>query len=858
MSWLSSIFAGDEELGKKDDDHRPLNGATTPTWSARKPAPAWRRRRIFYAICALLLVYVFVKNIPTDLGPAPRHGFMTPDVQGGKLSSDTQSPPIGRPKRPATGSEAEEHYHDGPIKFYKLAASLHGVARLEGQHEVNKNVLFAASSLKSASELIPLACEMARWDRNNVHVAIMGRDDLEIAELKKVNNIEDEDCKVYWHDARPDFSRWSSDFRMEVSVAASLEHIHSFMHPQILIIDDPDREDQFFTKALRSKAMELGRGIIELPSDAIETMMWMTRLDSGSLAAWTATYVDIMIQASPDSSGSLIRLLKSIENADYFGTRRPHLTIELPTDVDPPTWRYLQNLVWPPLDWSGAPHASQVSLRHRIPRRTLTEHEASARLIESFYPVRTGNSHVLVLSTQAELSPLYYHYVMYNLLEYKYSSYGAATTEFPNLIGFSLELPSFHLNDSAPLDPPLMEKTPLKGKEKGLPGERTPFQWQAPNANAALYFGDKWMEFHSFLSARLTKPPSNRRKVFSLKHPSWLESLLELIRARGYSMLYPNFPSDGDAVVTVHDELYQAPEEYSKPTRTPPPTPDLDSNEPLTADNEKRSRSPPNKEHTLSESSLLSLLPNDGDLPAVSELPLLSYNGITIGRKLSHEAAMAFSELFRREIGGCRSDEETTPRAANSALDLFCHLDEIYDPLEPYNPPPAPPEIPHAHHSMMPVEEEPYDEDAIRAENELDAKQESSAHRARQEDKPAPAPPSPPPPPPPIQQQQQPNLPQQDDSKETQSEFQSQMQRQAKQAGESHPAPIPAPPPPPAKENAPEVPTKPEAPAAAPPAGEPAQSAAPIQSLDGFMKQPPTDAVEAPAAEAAKEKGAGW
>ncbi len=71
---------------------------------------------------------------------------------------------------------------------------------------------------------------------------------------------------------------------MEVSVTASMEHIHSFMHPQVLLIDDSAREDEFFVTALRSKAMEIAKGIIELPSDAIEKMMWLTRLDSGSLA----------------------------------------------------------------------------------------------------------------------------------------------------------------------------------------------------------------------------------------------------------------------------------------------------------------------------------------------------------------------------------------------------------------------------------------------------------------------------------------------------------------------------------------------------------------------------------------------
>ncbi len=218
MSWLGSIFAGDEELGKKDDDHRPLNGGPSSPWAARKPAPTWRKRPILYSICVLLLVYVFVKNIPTDLGPSPRFTPSTPDNQGGKLHTESRDPPTNKPKRPANPSEAEEHYHDGPIKFYMLASSLHGVARLGGQHELNKNVLFAASSLKSASEIIPLACEMARWARNDVHFAIMGRDDMDIAEIRKINGVE-EDCKIHWHGRGP--------FRTEVLSAKS--------RPQMLV-----------------------------------------------------------------------------------------------------------------------------------------------------------------------------------------------------------------------------------------------------------------------------------------------------------------------------------------------------------------------------------------------------------------------------------------------------------------------------------------------------------------------------------------------------------------------------------------------------------------------------------------------
>ena len=205
MAWLGRIFTGDEELGKKDDDHRPkTNNASHPSlWSTRKSSPAFRKRRLFYAICAILFLYLFVKNIPDDLGPS--RDFDPRLNQGAKLPEGTGNPPARKPKRPATPSEAEEHYHDGPIKFYKLASSLHAVARLGGHQEVNKNILFAASNLKSASEIIPLACEMARWERNDVHFAIMGRDDMELQEIKTLNGAVD-DCNVHWHGRSRDHS----------------------------------------------------------------------------------------------------------------------------------------------------------------------------------------------------------------------------------------------------------------------------------------------------------------------------------------------------------------------------------------------------------------------------------------------------------------------------------------------------------------------------------------------------------------------------------------------------------------------------------------------------------------------------
>ena len=71
---------------------------------------------------------------------------------------------------------------------------------------------------------------------------------------------------------------------MEVSVTAGLAHIQRFVLPQAIFIDNAEREESFFVNSIKSKATELGTSLIELPTAAAENMMWVTRLDSGSLA----------------------------------------------------------------------------------------------------------------------------------------------------------------------------------------------------------------------------------------------------------------------------------------------------------------------------------------------------------------------------------------------------------------------------------------------------------------------------------------------------------------------------------------------------------------------------------------------
>ena len=484
------------------------------------------------------------------------------------------------------------------------------------------------------------------------------------------------------------------------------------MHPQVHIVDGSSKEEAVFMKGVRSYGYKAGKPVIELPPDAAKNLMWMTRLDTGSLSgkaetkifpssklnlvAWHKTYVDIVIHAPRESSGSLIRLLKSIVAADYFGTRRPHLTIELPPDIDSPTMGFLQNLIWPPLDPSGGLHSSQVTLRHRIPRAKLGTEEASTHFLENFYPARPKDSHVLILSPQAEVSPLYYHYLIYNLLEYKYSSYGSTSPEADSLMGISLELPSHHLNDTEPFSPPLNKLVSGLGKdgepvETAGPPETLPFLWQAPNSNAALYFGDKWIELHTFFTARISarqinrSPLPSRPKLVSSKYPAWMEYMLEFMHVKGYNLLYPHFESR-DSIVTVHNELYQPPEEFASSASssadiTPLPTQsNQDPNEPFTVDPQTistpHSHSP---EIALLKSSLINLLPHAGDLPELSSIPLLTSSGDLLLASTSYKHADSFAETFSREIGGCKVSKRVEPWKRFSVDELFCYDDEDED-----------------------------------------------------------------------------------------------------------------------------------------------------------------------------------
>ena len=198
------ILSGEDTTGKRDDDRKPAHGGPLLSpWFFRSGPARFRRRRMLLFITAVLALYLFIKNIPADVRNSQnsllqsRYGFN--DLGSTPPPVPPQHQPSALPQElNSQSNEVAKHYYNAPIKFQKLAASLQKIAGTMGHRVANHNVLFAAASLESASLLLPIACEMARWRRNKVHFAFTGRDEIPMHMLLEMNSIQPE-CQVFWH-----------------------------------------------------------------------------------------------------------------------------------------------------------------------------------------------------------------------------------------------------------------------------------------------------------------------------------------------------------------------------------------------------------------------------------------------------------------------------------------------------------------------------------------------------------------------------------------------------------------------------------------------------------------------------------
>lgn len=649
---------GHDQIGssKKHDAPRTMNqpGPSKLSWSG------FRRRRLILVVVAILAIYIFVKNLPTDVVPVnqrydPRFGPPTPGHIQAQYEVDKTS-----------AQDVPSQDYEGSIQFTKLAASLR--PHLSWPRE--DNVLFALPTLRSTSNLIPFACEMARNNRSTVHVALMGRQEVSVKDILKVNGITGEDCPVYWHDARPDHSLESSSTRIEKSLRTAFSHCHAVLRPQVVLTDAFDGDDVLTGKALKIAAMTAQVHLITLPSNAQQSVPWVTALDGGSLQKFNDIQIDIVIQPYSESAGSLIRLLRSIESANYDSLPYPRITVELPPQVDSFLTNYLTWFKWPPYI---ASLPNQLILRRRVSSRLLDTAQASLRVIESFYPQSKVSSHVLFLSPDADLSPNYLHYLMFTLLEYKYGT--ANFGQSNSLFGLSLELPNKKLDGSKPF------------VAKSSENAASMFLSQTPVSDAVLFMGDKWADFHSFLTQRSMRDSDlvvnpDAAKFVSKDHPAWLAEALNFMQAQGLYTMYPSFAATEDLkLVTLHKELHQTPEEYASIDQRESKAQAIDvekimKNDVLPGD-EEPVRLNDNTAHTNPFLPMQVLTSDKSSLrvPSLNDMPLYNSIGAPLEWFESFTAAEKFANEFSLQQGGCASLNSRDEKQRGRVEYLFCAPD---------------------------------------------------------------------------------------------------------------------------------------------------------------------------------------
>ncbi|RDA88652.1 hypothetical protein CP532_4140 [Ophiocordyceps camponoti-leonardi (nom. inval.)] len=663
---MSQLWRDDEEMAKKDDDHNSKR-PPAPPWSAavRAPRPSWLLRVVVYLFAACFIVFIiynaagfgYRSENDDDDGFVPISS-RSRDMPQVRIRPPAPAPPglesgLDDAAAAAAAAGAQRQVKDGPLQHRELLVSIRALAAAGNGLSRNRNVLFIAAELQSATALLPMACSMARELHSHVHFAFMGRSDISMQQLLKINGI-DGSCPLLVHDARPDYAATSTEERMILAVERALIIFQRLVPPQAILVDSTSTEESYLHQGTRKYVDRFQTTVIELPENPGIRLSWISKLDSAALAAWNKVRFDIIVHSPRTGTGNLKRLLQSLARADLGGHHTPHLVVELPSVVEPSLEDFLGGFQWPPPRTGAAPAPSMLSLRHRILRPRLTEEESSVRLLESFWPLDPSHSHVLYLSPHVEISPYFFHYVKYCLLFRRHSRMASREVLSSNVMAMSFTVPSTTPNGEQPFSPPRSDDA------------TTAFLWQAPTSDAVLFLGDKWVELHGYVSRVLeaqqtmtNPPPFIASKQFGRQSPAWLEYALQLSRLRGYATLYPS-QETAKVIATAHSDLSNEPEEFG----------------PATAAGDRRRQGVDGQlvETAPSEVDMLGALPDEGLQKPLEELPLLSWDGRPLdGAETLEKDATEVAMVFRRQVGRCsEADLEKHILADRHGRDLFC------------------------------------------------------------------------------------------------------------------------------------------------------------------------------------------
>ncbi|KAM3564308.1 hypothetical protein ARSEF4850_001923 [Beauveria asiatica] len=665
--WFSrNVWIHEKDLAKRDDDLK-LPRHNGHNWQAtRTPRRRTLLRYAFYVLLVISLVVIFrhiVYSSEEDIvrpysqyrhnGPAtksPPTQLTAPKANPGTLPIDTKHTDHSLEAHAGDEIRKNARHYKGVIKFHALAQNLLQLSSAPPGPGID-SVLFAASSLQSAANVLPMACERAASQKDRILFALFGDSDIDLQELLKVNGI-DHACEILAIDARADQSRQLDNPRLAFAAARAMHFLATFVKPLAVIVDGSSTEDGSFLDGIKDQMVDAPRTtLIELPARAQSRLSWISKLDATALAEWNEAHFDILIHAPPTGTGNLKRLLQSLAAADLSGHSTPQITVELPQTLDISLERFLAQFNWPQSSLAGS-KSSMLTLRHRIFHKEPSPVESALGLLESFWPSDATRNHVLILSPHTEVSPQFFHYVKYALLHRRYGLAASNDDSLELMFGISFTVPKTHIHNTKPLT---LSATANKGSS---------FLWQAPSSDAMLIFGHHWVELHGYVShslqtqkAGISVPTMARSKDVAENQPAWLEYMLQLCRLRNYFTLYPS-KETADAIVGVYADLPDVP----------------DGREKSKADGQVGAQRGSSFD-AGSQVDILNTLPKGGALPSIHKLPVLSWEGEAM--TLDHMVAESYKQTleFRREIGACKDVEAQVARD-RFAADLFCAVKE--------------------------------------------------------------------------------------------------------------------------------------------------------------------------------------
>lgn len=200
----------EKNLAKKDDDLK-LPHHNEHNWqAARTPRRRAVLRCAYYVLLVIFLVVMFRRMVYSpeeDIvrpysqyrhnGPAkksPPTQLTAPKATPGTLPIDTKQTDHSLKANAGDEISNNARHYKGVIKFHALAQNLLQLSSNPPGRGID-SVLFAASSLQSAANVLPMACERAASQKDRILFALFGDSGIDLQELLKVNGI-DEACKI--------------------------------------------------------------------------------------------------------------------------------------------------------------------------------------------------------------------------------------------------------------------------------------------------------------------------------------------------------------------------------------------------------------------------------------------------------------------------------------------------------------------------------------------------------------------------------------------------------------------------------------------------------------------------------------